>query len=732
MGITPINQLRCFASRLAGRSSCERIRRTFPAFCFLLIVSLPLEAAADSLHAGAAKVDITPPVLPVIRNGGITEKSAGKVLDPLHARSIVLYEENSKSRVALAIVDSCMIPRTMCDAIKEAVHRETGIRRDHILIAATHTHSAPGVMHYCLGSRADPNYSKFLPPKVVESIVLANQAVQPAQAGWTVFDAADFTAIRRWITRSDQIGIDPFGERTVNANMHPGHQNPNFISESGPRDPWFSLISLQTRDGKPLALLGNFSMHYFGGHPGLSADYFGEYARRIENYLAPGDPAFVGILSQGTSGDAWRTDYSKPKPAGPGPSLHQYTAELVSLSTSALKHVGYQHDLPLEMGETRMTLARRTPSPQRLAWARTVMAALNGVRPRDRPEVYAEQAIYLHENPEEEVVLQAIRLGNLGMTAMPNEVYALTGLKLRARSPLDLTINFSLANGAAGYIPPPEQHYLGGYNTWPARTAGLEVQAEPKLTEATLALLEKASGMERKTYQEPPGDYAKTVAAQKPVLHLRLADMEASPNHEPGLAYHLPGVIGPGFGGPFESRAMVFAGGRLSIDSLQLGDTYSISMWIWNAMPTGVRPVTGYFFSRGVAGNQSAPGDHLGIGGTHSNQGRLILFNGNRRNELVLGRTSIPLRKWSHVVLVRSGGNAALYLNGSLDGSGPLPPTHALTPQLFLGGRSDQFANFEGRLDEVAIFDRALAPREIQAQFKASGLPAPPPAAPRN
>jgi hypothetical protein len=55
-----------------------------------------------------------------------------------------------------------------------------------------------------------------------------------------------------------------------------------------------------------------------------------------------------------------------------------------------------------------------------------------------------------------------------------------------------------LANGAEGYIPPPEQHRLGGYTTWPARTAGLEVEAEPKIVEALLKLLEDVSGKQRR------------------------------------------------------------------------------------------------------------------------------------------------------------------------------------------------------------------------------------------
>ena len=81
---------------------------------------------------------------------------------------------------------------------------------------------------------------------------------------------------------------------------------------------------------------------------------------------------------------------------------------------------------------------------------------------------------------------------------MPNEVYGITGLKLKAQSPFETTVNMSLANGAAGYIPPPEQHYLGGYTTWPARTAALEQDAEPQIVDALLGMLEELSGRNRK------------------------------------------------------------------------------------------------------------------------------------------------------------------------------------------------------------------------------------------
>src|SRR5205807_9790205 len=121
-------------------------------------------------------------------------------------------------------------------------------------------------------------------------------------------------------------------------------------------------------------------------------------------------------------------------------------------------------------------------------------ATIEGPVPRGKPQVYAREALYLHEEPRRELVLQAIRIGELGITAMPNEVFALTGLKLKARSPLEPTFNIELANGAEGYIPPPEQHALGGYTTWPARTAAREVQAEPRIVEPVVKLLEEVAG----------------------------------------------------------------------------------------------------------------------------------------------------------------------------------------------------------------------------------------------
>ena len=48
----------------------------------------------------------------------------------------------------------------------------------------------------------------------------------------------------------------------------------------------------------------------------------------------------------------------------------------------------------------------------------------------------------------------------------------------------------------------------------------------------------------------------------------------------------------------------------------------------------------------------------------------------------------------------------------------------AKTTRLFVGGRSDGFANFEGKIDEVAVYDRALRPEEIAAHYAAASASA--------
>ncbi len=684
-------------------------------------VDAQANAAPNGLQAGAVAIDITPRQWPVRVNGQFLESETDRAVDPIFARCLVL--QSGETKVALVVVDSCMIPREVCDEAKRRAHAECGIATDRILISATHNHSSPSVMDYCLGSRSDPNYTPYLPVKIAEAIKQASARLEPAEWGTAVVHTEGFTANRRWITRCDTRLSDPFGEMSVHANMHPGHDNPRFTGPSGPIDPALTMLSIRHRDGRPLALLGNFSMHYFGGHPGLSADYCGLFATLVQQRFAAGDETFVGMLSQGTSGDLWWGDYSRPKRDR---TMEEYTGALVDLVEPAYRAVVYRADAALAMVERRVTLGRRTPSPERLEWARDLLKTMEGRRPANLPEVYAEQAVYLHEHPTSEIVLQAIRLGDFAVTAMPNEVYALTGLKLKLQSPLPVTMNIELANGADGYIPPPEQHRLGGYTTWPARTASLEVQAEPKIVENLLQMLEQVTHQSRRTPVEEPTAYTQAVLADQPQAYYRLSEWTGTKANDASghgraadwrgdIAFYLPGPAGEAFTGQVHqtNRSIHSIGASLPLP-VALPQQGTVELWFWNGLIESHREVTGTLASwDGMAIRLSGHGDSL--------PGRLTATHGSKS---ATGKTQTARHTWNHCVIVRSTANWQMYLNGQLELTVDREESTDAAGTIVMGGvEGDPFA-FEGRFDEIAVYDRPFSPADVTRHFEAR-LPAP-------
>ncbi len=694
---------------------------------FLLLSSRPV--AAD-LRVGASNIDVTPIQLPVIVNGGILSRTLGEVKTSLRARAIVV--DDGGKRIAMVVVDSCMLPRHFIDEAKQLASQRTKISPQRIMVSATHTHTAPSCMAV-LGTPADETYKPYLREKLAEAIATAESNLEPARVGWGSVDAEEYTAVRRWIRRPDRVDIDPFGNPTVRATMHAAANWDNVTGVSGPEDPELSMISFQSLDGRPLALIANFSMHYFSGERGLSSDYFGLFCNNVQNHLEANQndnsSPFVAIMSQGCSGDTWRRDYSIPAEDRPNPTIDSFAQDLAKLVSAEVKTIDHTANADLSMAEARMQMSYRLPNQQLLDWAKAMVAAQGDRPPQDKPEVYALEQLILNERKATEVVVQAIRIGDIAIATVPTETYALTGLKLKLQSPLRRTMVIELANGGDGYIPPPEQHLLGGYNTWAARSAGLEVQAEPKITEAALGLIENISNKSRKTYRQSRGEITNATLKLKPLAYWRLDELsgsralDSSDNQhdaifEPGFALFLDGPRSEAFGIEGEqNRSIQLAGGRINARLNQLDQDYTVSLWFWNGMPLDGREIAGWLFSRGRNLGLTPPNDYLGLGGI-KHPGKLVASSQSdlKESELRVGSTQIERWTWNHVALIRSGNQIRVHLNGA-----PKPEIqfeastqfNSSIDQFFFGGRSDNVSNWEGKIDEVSLFDRPLSAKEI-------------------
>jgi neutral ceramidase len=446
------------------------------------------QESAKVFRAGAVAIDISPPRLPVIINGNMTEVLATEIIDRLHARALVL--DDGSVRIAIVIVDSCAMPRSLVDEAKRLAQKATGIPTERMLVAATHTHSAPSVLP-ALGTDADPEYVKFLTPKIAEAIAEAHKRLAPARIGFGIGRDEKNVGSRRWLMRPGAAPTNKFsGKQNDLAQMHPGFNNPKALRATGPVDPEVPVVAVQTRDGRPLATLTNYSMHYVGAKP-VSADYFPVVCDKLQKLLGAGN-GYVGLHSNGTSGDQWLMDYNLP-------ARREYTIDSVAGDVAQAAFEAYGqiqfHDwVPLVMEERLLDVGVRMPASDEVREARMAVEAFAGRKPKTLEEVYARETILLSEMPpSRELKLQAIRVGELGIAAIPNEVFAVSGLTIKRRSPLKPTFTIELANGAEGYIPPPDQHVLGGYETWRARTSCLEETAEVKIVSTELDLLDSVA-----------------------------------------------------------------------------------------------------------------------------------------------------------------------------------------------------------------------------------------------
>ena len=462
-----------------------------------LIASNPADASEQrNLRAGAATSNVTP-ALGVSLQGLVAQGGrATHVHDELHARCLVL--DDGTERIAIAVCDSTMIAGFVIDEAKELIRQRSGLTPDRVLISATHTHSTPRAIR--LSERPeDIEYLHFLARRIADGVQRAINNLAPAKVGWARGRRAEFVHNRRWFVDESVRQPNPFGGTGDLVTMNPNRSAGGLLRPAGPVDPEVFVLSVQHADGRPLALLANYGLHYVGGIPGgvVSADYFGVFAERMKALLgAEGqDPPFVGIMSNGTGGDVNAIDFSQPDT--PAPPYERMTAIAHAVAEEAFRAcqtITHREAVALAMREVALPLRIRRPDAQRLAWAKPIYASAEAKiaagRPLTRQEVFAREAICLKDYPDiAPVKLQAIRIGDLGIVSAPSEVFAETGLAIKAQSALPATFTITLANGFYGYLPPPQQHKWGGYETWDARSSCLEIEAEPKIRAALLSLL---------------------------------------------------------------------------------------------------------------------------------------------------------------------------------------------------------------------------------------------------
>ena len=420
-------------------------KRTLALIVALTCLSAQFAVAADSgaLRVGAAKVDITPKDLtklePITLGGGDFDG----VHDPIFARALVL--DSGSGPVAIVAIDAVHLMDMM--PLRQRIQSELGIAADHIVITASHDHSAPrlggGGPFFKAVSPEQDAYMAATNDKIVDALKRAKSSMQPARMG---------------------LGT---GSADVNVNRDM-YQPPRGwgagYNPAGKSDKTISVVKFETLTGEPIAILFNYAVHSIVtlNTIAVSSDLAGTAAHLIEQRY---NDKVVALFTIGAAGDQNpKFSGTIPGPAGgtPAPVRPPAVASAPGATPPAskppaapdrtqIRQLAYQA-MDAEGFILGSEVLRVTNQIQARTTAPRIAAAESQFLCPAKPEKMSD--VYTYQDFKDGVPIRVgvILVDQIAFTWVSGEVVTNIYWHLKSVSPLANTIMITLANGRAGYL----------------------------------------------------------------------------------------------------------------------------------------------------------------------------------------------------------------------------------------------------------------------------------------
>lgn len=401
------------------------------------------EGARGELKVGFSQVDITPPVGAIITGPG-GPVSTG-IDDPLRARAMVV--QSGSRKLAIVGVDLVKIRHDLADQAIALVTQQTGITRDAVLICPSHNHSSPLIPAQGDKFTANKDYIDTLPKLIADSIVQANNALQPARMSIGRLLIYEGHCNRRVISKADGLVLNNWLKK-----LNDLKQVPQVLGSEGPTDPELWVARFDRLDGKMLGTLVNFTCH-----PCLhdrikihtwSADYPGVIAEHIAQ--AYGRQA-VCVFTQGAAGNIqppvmWTSDWKERSAVFAKAAVDAAKDAIPVEGPVAVDYVRRDVDVPRCNAE-----GQREGAISRLGW---------------RPESFAGAKCTAEAMPRTlNVPVSAARIGPFAIATNAGELFVEWGIMVKKRSPFPHTVLSELTNDWVGYEPTALAFQHEGYET---------------------------------------------------------------------------------------------------------------------------------------------------------------------------------------------------------------------------------------------------------------------------
>jgi hypothetical protein len=419
-------------------------------------VTTLLLALLVQTEIGTSAVEITPPGAYYMAGYYHARTNTG-VRDPLLAKAIVF---RGPEKGALVICDLVAVHPELTERVRRRAAPASGIPAEHIVIAATHTHTGPAYERDLLawsskGAPDDDSVPARLVRGISDAVVQASKDAGPARLrGASGRQEEEISFCRRFVMKDGKV-------RTW-ANF----RDPNVVKAANPIDPEVGLLAF-CRPGEelPRALLVNFALHLdtLGG-TAYSADFPHDLQLALREDFGP---TFLSIFANGCCGDINHVN-PRSEVRNKTDAIGRALATSVSAASSKLADL---KPAPFAVRREVVNAPLQTATEDELAWAAKALEAnpdgrkgnfLDTVRARKLQELEAHRKAGRAALGLE---VHAFRVGaDTAIVTLPGEVFVELGLAIKKGSPFARTLVVELANSCeTNYIPKRDAYPLGGY-----------------------------------------------------------------------------------------------------------------------------------------------------------------------------------------------------------------------------------------------------------------------------
>lgn len=409
-------------------------------------------AGSGTMSLGYSKADVTPPLdmpLDGYQGNDSAQFRRSKANEwPFYAICVAFTDANNKTFMLITLD---MLNAYMADSMREAVHKETDVPKENIMVHVTHNHSGPSL-------RVDyPTVTPYINQLTSGVLAAATEALKnraPITGMYTTYARPEKCNTERHYLLADG-SYQSYAVGSVPKDQIIGHY--------GVADNLLQLVKF-TREGAKDVVMVNWQGHPPGTSPNTIAT--SNYPGVLRNYLET-NLNCEAMFILGGSGNLNNDSQIK----------------------SDVSHGGDYQVLGQTLGAAAVE-----------AVANFTERNLDSVRILER-----EMSLDDRNGGVRKVWLYAISLGDFAMVTAPFEIFDDNAVAVREASPYAMTMYASCCNGSNGYLPTPPS--FDWKITYESRITDFPQSTAETVQETLTGMLAKIASESGYQAVEKPTDY---------------------------------------------------------------------------------------------------------------------------------------------------------------------------------------------------------------------------------